>query len=241
MTDATAEFFGELGRRGHDELLHKTTGTLRFDIVDEAKTVRWFVTVERGDVAVTRRSGPADLLIRAGKPLFDRMAQGEVMFHSQIGYRQLEKSTRAYAEIYERLQRVGYRIDRYGICLDWNMGYPSDQRSKHPRGTGMILKGPEDFRTLTHSAPIAPHFGDFMIGMPAAVENVAAALQAGSTSIGNLGQYFTYRLPQWHDEIDLGQYPGNRLARLLALCKDQSFWGDRPFVRWPQQRVHGGL
>lgn len=64
------------------------------------------------------------------------MAQGAVMFHSQIGYRQLSKSQRAYAEIYERLNAVGYRIDRYGICLDWNMGYPSEQRSKHPRARG---------------------------------------------------------------------------------------------------------
>ena len=115
-----------------------------------------------------------------------KMARGEVMFHSQIGYRQLAKSQRAYAEIYERLSAVGYRIDRYGICLDWNMGYPSEQRAQHPRGTGMILERPEDFRALTQSAPVAPHFGDFMMGMPAAVENTIAAMEAGSTSIGNL-------------------------------------------------------
>lgn len=152
-----------------------------------------------------------------------RMAQGEVMFHSQIGYRRFEKSTRAYAEIYERLQRAGYRIDRYGICLDWNMGYPSAQRaakeshSHHPRGTDMILNSPDEFRALTHSAPVAPHFGDFMIGMPAAVENVSAALQAGSTSIGNLGQYFTYRLPGWHDEIATT----SATVTALALCAAQ--------------------
>lgn len=146
-----------------------------------------------------------------------RMAEGEVMFHSQIGYRQLVKSTRAYAEIYERLEKVGYRIDRYGICLDWNMGYPSQERGKHPRGTGMILESAEEFRALTHSAPVAPHFGDFMIGMPAAVENVSAALEAGSTSIGNLGQYFTYRLPQWHDEIATT----SATVTALALCAAQ--------------------
>jgi methylmalonyl-CoA mutase cobalamin-binding subunit len=130
-----------------------------------------------------------------------RMAEGAIMFHSQIGYRQLEKSRRAYAEIYERLAALGARIDRYGICLDWNMGYPSAERPGRPRGTGLVLEHAEDFRTLTHAAPVAPHFGDFMIGMPAAVENVLAALDAGSTSIGNLGQYFTYRLPGWHDEV----------------------------------------
>lgn len=146
-----------------------------------------------------------------------RMAQGEVMFHSQIGYREFSKSQRAYAEIYERLTAVDYRIDRYGICLDWNMGYPSAQRAHRSRGTGMILERPEDFRALTQSAPVAPHFGDFMMGMPAAVENTIAALEAGSTSIGNLGQYFTYRLPQWHDEIA----QASATVTALALCASQ--------------------
>lgn len=146
-----------------------------------------------------------------------RMAQGAIMFHSQIGYRQLDKSRRAYAEIYERLSAIGYQIDRYGICLDWNMGYPPEERAGRPRGTGMILERPEDFRLLTQSAPVAPHFGDFMIGMPASVENVSAALEAGATTIGNLGQYFTYRLPQWHDELATTR----ATLTALALCAAQ--------------------
>lgn len=145
------------------------------------------------------------------------MARGAVMFHSQIGYRQFSKSQRAYAEIYARLQDANYRIDRYGICLDWNMGYPSHERATRPRGTGMILERPEDFRALTQAAPVAPHFGDFMMGMPAAVENVSAALAAGSTSIGNLGQFFTYRLPQWHDELA----QASATVTALALCSAQ--------------------
>lgn len=173
-------------------------------------------------LAETVRVVPGPFLLKhnvASESAYKRrcMAQGEIMFHSQIGYRQLEKSTRAYSEIYTRLQDAKYRIDRYGICLDWNMGYPWEERAKRPRGTGMILERPEDFRTLTHSAPVAPHFGDFMIGMPAAVENVSAALQAGSTSIGNLGQYFTYRLPAWHDELATT----SATVTALALCAAQ--------------------
>ena len=37
---------------------------------------------------------------------------------------------------------------------------------------------------------------------PAALENTCAALSAGSTVIGNLGQYFTFRLPDWQDDIE---------------------------------------
>src|SRR5581483_10734979 len=76
----------------------------------------------------------------------------------------------------------------------------ADRRDR-PKGTGLILEEPADFARLTAAAPVAPHFGDFVIGMPAALENTMAALAAGATAIGNLGQYFTFRLPGWTDDI----------------------------------------
>ena len=130
-----------------------------------------------------------------------RMAEGALTLHAQIGFRDPEKTIRAYAEIYESAAAHGYRVDRYGICFDWIMGYPADKRRGTPPGTGLILENPEDFARLTAAAPGAPHFGDFVIGTPAAFENTAAAIAAGSTSIGNLGQYFTYRMPHWDDDV----------------------------------------
>jgi hypothetical protein len=124
------------------------------------------------------------------------------MLHAQFGFRDPSKSRRAYREIYERLERAGYPVDRYGICLDWSMGYPSAQRRNMPRGTGLIIDSPEEFSKLTSEAPVAPHFGDFVLGMPSAVENTVAALSAGSTAIGNLGQYFNFRLPHWDDDVE---------------------------------------
>jgi methylmalonyl-CoA mutase cobalamin-binding subunit len=125
----------------------------------------------------------------------------ELMFHAQIGYRDFVKTRRAYKEINAVLTRCGYYVDRYGICLDWSMGYPSKYRKNMPKGTGLILNSPNDFIALTEAAPVAPHFGDFMIGTPASVENTIAAINAGSTSIGNIGQYFTFRMPQWRKDI----------------------------------------
>lgn len=146
-----------------------------------------------------------------------RMAEGAIMLHAQIGYRSLAKSQRAYAEIYEQVAAAGYRVDRYGICLDWSMGYPAAHRAGMPRGTGLIPEKPEDLVALTHAAPVAPHFGDFVIGTPAAVENTIAALAAGATSIGNIGQYFTFRMPGWSD--DVGTTAATVIA--LALCAAQ--------------------
>jgi putative sterol carrier protein len=78
MSDATTEFFTELGTREHEQLLNKVTGTFRFDLVDEKKTARWLVAVKRGHVDVSRGNGKADIVVRTEKALFDRVAAGEL-------------------------------------------------------------------------------------------------------------------------------------------------------------------
>jgi len=124
-----------------------------------------------------------------------------IMQHAQIGWRSLSKSRDAWARIYEQCANKNVSLERYGICLDWSMGVLKDLRENAMRGTGLLLDGPEDFAELTNAAPVAAHFGDFVLGFPAAVENTCAALAAGSTSIGNLGQYFTFRLHGHSNDI----------------------------------------
>ena len=58
--------------------------------------------------------------------------RSEVMAHSQIGYRAPDKTKRAYKEIWEASGDKGARVDRYGICLDWSMGFlPLRTRKAH--------------------------------------------------------------------------------------------------------------
>ncbi len=130
----------------------------------------------------------------------DMAGQNRIMRHAQVGFRDFAKTRRAWAEIYERCEARGMQVDRYGICLDWTMGLPRDLRDEKWRSTGLVLETIEDFVALTAGAPVAAHFGDFVLGFPAAVENTQAALAAGSTAIGNLGQYFTFRLPGFDDD-----------------------------------------
>ncbi len=143
-------------------------------------------------------------------------ADGRIMLHAQIGYRDPAKSRRAWFEIHDAVARAGGRVDRYGICLDWSMGYPAAERAGRPRGTGLILEDQAAFAALTAEAPVAAHFGDFVIGTPAAVENTAAALRAGSTSIGNLGQYFTFRMPGWTDDVQTTAATVEAMALIAA-------------------------
>ncbi len=77
MADSTAQFFDELGRRGHEPLLEKTSGTIRVDLKDGKKTERWLVAITKGDLAVSRQSAAADCVISADRALFDGIASGK--------------------------------------------------------------------------------------------------------------------------------------------------------------------
>ena len=77
MADANAEFFDELGRRGHEPLLENGRGTIRFDLADGSRTDRWLVTLNGGDVSVSRRNVAADCVVRADRAVFAAMARGE--------------------------------------------------------------------------------------------------------------------------------------------------------------------
>ena len=147
-----------------------------------------------------------------------RVAEGKTMFHAQIGFRDVDKTRRACAQVYEALDRLGYRVDRFGMTFDRNMGYLPDARKDMPKGTGLILESIDDWHAVTSSAPVASHYGDFMIGMPAAVENTTAALEVGATTIGNLSHFYTYRLLYQNDEVD----------RAVATLKSMAIMAGQP-------------
>jgi methylmalonyl-CoA mutase cobalamin-binding subunit len=128
-------------------------------------------------------------------------ARVRIMQHAHIGFLSVERTVGAIAEVHETCARSGVTVDRFGITLDWSMGYPATDRAGRRRGTGTALNGPEDFARITCAASAAAHFRDFMLGLPGALDNTKHALAAGATAIGNLGQYFTFRLPDWDDDI----------------------------------------
>ena len=77
--DPTEQFFAELVSRGHEPLLRKASGSMRFDIVDGRRTRRWLVEVERGDMKVVRASGgDASCVVRCEGAVFDKVASGKL-------------------------------------------------------------------------------------------------------------------------------------------------------------------
>jgi putative sterol carrier protein len=78
MTDETTAFFEALGRRGREPMLGRTTGTMRFDLVDGKRVHHWLVSIARGELVVAADDLPADCVIRAERSLFDDVASGRM-------------------------------------------------------------------------------------------------------------------------------------------------------------------
>ena len=124
-----------------------------------------------------------------------------IMQHAHIGFRSVDRTLEALRQVHGTCADRGVTVDRFGITLDWSMGYPQAMRAKAARATGIVLAGPEDFARITGAVAAPMHFGDFMLGLPGALDNTKAAIAAGATALGNLGQYFTFRLPGWDDDV----------------------------------------
>ena len=78
VTDPTERFFEALATHGHEPLLRKAAGSTRFDLVDGKRTLRWIVTVEKGDLSVSRGNKRTDCVVRTQKVVFDRIVAGKV-------------------------------------------------------------------------------------------------------------------------------------------------------------------
>jgi putative sterol carrier protein len=78
MADATADFFERLAERDHEPLLEKTSGSVLFELTNGKQTDRWLVSIDKGDIDVSRKGGRADAIVRARKDVFDGVASGEV-------------------------------------------------------------------------------------------------------------------------------------------------------------------
>jgi putative sterol carrier protein len=77
-SDAIAEFFAELGRRGHEPLVENASGSARFDVADGKRTERWLLTIDKGDLSVSRKNAGADCVVRVDRTSFERAVSGKV-------------------------------------------------------------------------------------------------------------------------------------------------------------------
>jgi hypothetical protein len=78
MTDPTEEFFKELRSRGHDPVVRNVVATVRFDLIQNERTERWFLGIHNGDLSVSMVDSPrpADCVMTTRRAVFDGIATG---------------------------------------------------------------------------------------------------------------------------------------------------------------------
>jgi hypothetical protein len=85
--DPIDEFFAGLTEPGHIATFEREAATLRFDVADvsdpaqfahAASVEHWHVTINDGDVAVTRQLLPADATVHVARPTFEAIVTGRL-------------------------------------------------------------------------------------------------------------------------------------------------------------------
>lgn len=141
------------------------------------------------------------------------MAKHQPMFHSHIGWADVNYTAEGFRRIYDAVKAKGYRLDRFGVCLDGVMGIPEEFRRDYIRGSGQIYNSPDEWKILPQVVPVAVHMGDHMIGSLNSTDNVVNALNAGVTTIGNVSHYFSYEYPGF----DMEEHRTHDVCRAIAL------------------------
>ena len=138
--------------------------------------------------------------------------ENRISRHAAIGYNSVEETCSAMKWLYEELEKKDCTLDRVGVLLDVSMGISDEYKDHAMVGSGLVLHSEEEWVALGQAAPFMIHFGDNMIGSLRSLENLKLAFKAGTTSVGNFSQYFSYSYPF--------QYDMNKrtLDACLAIC-----------------------
>jgi alkyl sulfatase BDS1-like metallo-beta-lactamase superfamily hydrolase len=77
MADATTEFFDALARRGHDPMLGRFKGSIRFDLGNGRRTDHYRLAIKQGDITISQDDADADCVIRIDRTLLNECVVGE--------------------------------------------------------------------------------------------------------------------------------------------------------------------
>jgi hypothetical protein len=74
--DRREEFFAALAAVPHP-FLNDVEATIRIDVSENGSSQHWHLTIDHGQISVSRRNAPADATMRTDPALFDRIITGE--------------------------------------------------------------------------------------------------------------------------------------------------------------------
>ncbi|WFE39427.1 SCP2 sterol-binding domain-containing protein [Micromonospora sp. WMMD998] len=84
MSASAAEHLARGAAGHHPGLPETTSGTIRLDLGESGRTEHWYLTIDRQEVEVSRSAEAADLVIRADREVFDRIATGRLHLAAAI-------------------------------------------------------------------------------------------------------------------------------------------------------------
>ena len=76
--EPVSQFFAGLAAPGHLETLEGQSATVRFDAREDGSVQHWHVTMQNGDVSVTRAARPADAVVRLEHRHLEAMVTGRL-------------------------------------------------------------------------------------------------------------------------------------------------------------------
>ncbi|MFR9780402.1 SCP2 sterol-binding domain-containing protein [Micromonospora sp. MS34] len=121
---ASAEHLARRVAGHHPELPESTSGTLRFDLREGARTEHWYLTIDHQDVRVDRSAEEAELVVRADREVFDRLAEGRL--HPAAALLRNDLTVKGNLRLLLTLRRL----------------FPGPPGARHPRETACGLAGP---------------------------------------------------------------------------------------------------
>lgn len=77
MSTSAGEYLQRMGSGRHPDLPETTAGTVRLDIREDGYTDHWYLTIDHQHVEVSRSGEEAELVVRADREAFDRLASGQ--------------------------------------------------------------------------------------------------------------------------------------------------------------------
>ncbi|MEU8156495.1 SCP2 sterol-binding domain-containing protein [Micromonospora sp. NPDC048986] len=116
---ATAEqYLRQLDTGRRPDLPETTAGTLRLDVRDDGSTDHWYLTIADQRVRVARSADDAELVVRADRAVFDRMASGGL--HPGAGLLRNELTVQGNMQLLMLLRRI----------------FPGPDGARHPHELG---------------------------------------------------------------------------------------------------------
>ena len=76
MAETTRRFFEALAKRENEPLLRAVSGTIRCDLADGERTEHWYLTIKRGDVAISHQRVDADCTVGTDLATFEAILEG---------------------------------------------------------------------------------------------------------------------------------------------------------------------